>query len=287
MNNLSLCSTADASNVTRALLRGVFNLGADLDHLLLVLPDGSSKVDDLLSRYFVLAPVSVPGNWSVFLCSRQNFVSTLYVRSARVEDHDDLATVFESQSEVVAERFGTFFLSEQIESQSQKNRVLVGEGSDGRAVGLLSASTDVPTELLQKCFETTPYGHLVTRSELLRAYDARGTVLASRQSVDWLSVLGVHSDELPAVFDAIPHVDCAGTSLMATFIYNRVPPTKQIPGEPWKSPLALQFPDRKAVDLTKIQPFGLTCWVHQKTQIRDQGYGGKCDKKQQVVKVYS
>jgi hypothetical protein len=216
LNNLSLCSTADASNVTRALLRGVFNLGADLDHLLLVLPDGSSKVDDLLSRYFVLAPVSVPGNWSVFLCSRQNFVSTLYVRSARVEDHDDLATVFESQSEVVAERFGTFFLSEQIESQSQKNRVLVGEGSDGRAVGLLSASTDVPTELLQKCFETTPYGHLVTRSELLRAYDARGTVLASRQSVDWLSVLGVHSDELPAVFDAIPHVDCAGTSLMAT-----------------------------------------------------------------------
>ena len=29
---------------------------------------------------------------------------------------------------------------------------------------------------------------------------------------------------------------------MATFIYNRVPPTKQIPGEPWKSPLALQYP---------------------------------------------
>ena len=69
---------------------------------------------------------------------------------------------------------------------------------------------------------------------------------------------------------------------MATFIYNRVPPTKQIPGEPWKSPLALQYPDRKAVDLTKIQPFGLTCWVHQKKQIRDQGYGGKSDKKQQA-----
>lgn len=217
MNKLSVSSTADAASITRTLLRGIFDLSADLDHLLLVLPNGLSNVDDLLSRYFVLAPITAPGNGAVFLCSRQNFVPTLYVRSARVEDHDDLAAVFESQSEVVAERFGTFFLSERIESQSHKNRVLVGEGSDGRAVGLLSASTDVPTELLQKCFETSPYGHLVTRSELLRAYDARGTVLASRQLIDWLSVLGIHSDELPAVFDAIPHVNSAGKSLVTTF----------------------------------------------------------------------
>ena len=69
---------------------------------------------------------------------------------------------------------------------------------------------------------------------------------------------------------------------MATFIYNRVLPTKQIPGEPWISPLALQYPDREAVDLTKLQSFGLTCWVHQKKQIRDLGYGGKSDKKQQA-----
>ena len=55
---------------------------------------------------------------------------------------------------------------------------------------------------------------------------------------------------------------------MATFIYNRVPPTKRIPGEPWKSPLARQYSDREAVDLTKLQPFGLTCWVHQKKQIK-------------------
>lgn len=214
MNQLSLNSNADAASVTRALLQGVFDLTADLDHLLLVLPETSSTVDNLLSRYFVPAPIIAPGNGAVFLCSRQNFVPTLYVRSARVEDQDDLAAVFESQSEVVAERFGTFFLSERIESQSPKHRVLVGEGSDGRAVGLLSASTDVPIELLHQCFETSPYGHFVTRSELLRAYDARGAVLASRQLVDWLSVLGIHSEELPAVFDAIPHVKTAGNTLL-------------------------------------------------------------------------
>jgi hypothetical protein len=69
---------------------------------------------------------------------------------------------------------------------------------------------------------------------------------------------------------------------METFIYNRVPPTKRIPREPWNSPLALQYPDREAVDLTKLHPFGLTCWAHQKKQIRDLGYEGKSDKKQQA-----
>ena len=36
------------------------------------------------------------------------------------------------------------------------------------------------------------------------------------------------------------------------------------------------------MDLTKLQPFGLTCWVHQKKQICDLGYGGKSDKKLQA-----
>ena len=72
---------------------------------------------------------------------------------------------------------------------------------------------------------------------------------------------------------------------IATFIYNRVPLTMQIPGEPWKSPLALHYPDKEAVDLTKLQQFRLTCWVHQKKQIRDLGYGGKA-RSNKLVKVY-
>ena len=58
----------------------------------------------------------------------------------------------------------------------------------------------------------------------------------------------------------LPEVLWEDSRRMATFIYNRVPPTKQTPGELWKSPLTLQYPDREAVDLTKRQPFGLTCF---------------------------
>ena len=74
---------------------------------------------------------------------------------------------------------------------------------------------------------------------------------------------------------------------MATFIYNRVPPTKQIPGEPWISPLALQYPDREAVDLTKLQPFGLTCWVLRRNRYVIWDMEARVTRSNKLVKVYS
>ena len=49
-----------------------------------------------------------------------------------------------------------------------------------------------------------------------------------------------------------------------TWLYNRVPPTRVIQGEPWQSPRQRQYPDRKLTDLTKIKPFGTTCGTHVK-----------------------
>ena len=44
----------------------------------------------------------------------------------------------------------------------------------------------------------------------------------------------------------------------------------------------MEITTSSTVSVTKLQPFGLTCRVHQKKQIRDLGYGGKSDKKQQA-----
>jgi transposase InsO family protein len=49
---------------------------------------------------------------------------------------------------------------------------------------------------------------------------------------------------------------------MATFIYNRVPPAKRTPGKPRMSSQHQQYPDRPYMDMSKIQPFGLKCFVH-------------------------
>ena len=62
---------------------------------------------------------------------------------------------------------------------------------------------------------------------------------------------------------------------MATFIYNRVPPSKRVKGEPWISPIMKQYPNRKSMDMTKIKPFGLTCYVFKKNASRSIGFHGK------------
>ena len=71
---------------------------------------------------------------------------------------------------------------------------------------------------------------------------------------------------------------------MATFIYNRVPPSTRIEGEPWISPLQKQYPKRVSMDMSKIKPFGLTCYVFQKKERRNVGYHGKSDKKEHAKK---
>jgi hypothetical protein len=71
---------------------------------------------------------------------------------------------------------------------------------------------------------------------------------------------------------------------MAKFIYNRVPPTRQTPGKKWLSPHEKQYPARETMDLSRLQPFGIPCWVYQKKPIRDKGYSGKSDMKERAVK---
>ena len=70
---------------------------------------------------------------------------------------------------------------------------------------------------------------------------------------------------------------------MATFIYNQVPPARRIPGKPWLSLSQQQYPDRPYMDMSRIQPFGLKCFVHQVKEKRNKSYSGKSDKKQNAV----
>ena len=71
---------------------------------------------------------------------------------------------------------------------------------------------------------------------------------------------------------------------MATFIYNRVPSARKIPGEPWTTPLKKQYLERRSMDMPKIRPFGIICCVYQNKPIRNKGFHGKSDKKENAKK---
>ena len=61
----------------------------------------------------------------VFFSSRVHVLPFIEVRLANQEDHDDLADVFNSQSETVTEAYGEYFIAELIAAQNEDNRALV------------------------------------------------------------------------------------------------------------------------------------------------------------------
>jgi hypothetical protein len=87
----------------------------------------------------------------IFLSSRVHVVPYIEIRKARQEDHDDLADVFNSQSETVTEAYGEYFIAELIAAQDPDNQALVAQVKD-KAIGLMGLTREVDIMLLQKVF---------------------------------------------------------------------------------------------------------------------------------------
>jgi len=60
-----------------------------------------------------------------FFSPRLNVLPFIEVRRAKQEDHDDLADVFNSQSETITEAYGEYFIAELIAAQNENNKALV------------------------------------------------------------------------------------------------------------------------------------------------------------------
>lgn len=107
----------------------------------------------------------------VFFSSRTEVIPFIEVRPAKQEDHDDLADVFNSQSETVTESYGEYFIAELIASQDEHNKALVAQVKD-KAVGMMCLTREVDLKLLNKCFEIETYDCLL-KPEYIDAIRAR------------------------------------------------------------------------------------------------------------------
>jgi hypothetical protein len=97
------------------------------------------------------------------------------VRDAKQEDHDDLADVFNSQSETVTEAYGEYFIAELIAAQNPNNRALVAQVKD-KAVGLMGLTSEVDVKLLHQCFELDSFDNLM-KPEFMTAVRKRRQAL--------------------------------------------------------------------------------------------------------------
>jgi len=82
------------------------------------------------------------------------------IRIAKQEDHDDLAEVFNRQSEMQTEVHGEFFIAEMIAGQSDTKKALVAQVKD-KAVGLMVVTKDVDIHMLHQCFKLESYDNLL------------------------------------------------------------------------------------------------------------------------------
>lgn len=144
------------------IIRTVFNAVPFLHYIFLVVPQGA-ETGSTLSELF--APVafkeSFTGKLNVELqvCHRHDHCAKLHTRPARVEDHDDLAPIFNRQSDVLTSTYGDFFLAELIESQDETNKCVVADVK-GTAVGFMSVCASVDIDLLRSCFDLKPFNGL-------------------------------------------------------------------------------------------------------------------------------
>uniref|UniRef100_A0A8C6J7A5 CFA61 protein n=1 Tax=Melopsittacus undulatus TaxID=13146 RepID=A0A8C6J7A5_MELUD len=103
------------------------------------------------------APDSVVDNdFTLFVCPRHRQYPQLYVRKARLEDHDDIRALWTHQNETLKETCSEYSLADLIESQDEDNQAAVGEAG-GTAVGFMSLCSQVNVSLLQECFDLGPF----------------------------------------------------------------------------------------------------------------------------------
>ncbi|XP_063774239.1 cilia- and flagella-associated protein 61 isoform X2 [Pseudophryne corroboree] len=171
------------------VMRTVFNAVADLHFICLITPHNVALSPALASTF---EPVRiVPGaklaeTYSMYMCYRHKHCPQLYIRKARVEDHDDLFPIFMRHNDTLKATYGEYFLAELIKAQDEDNHTIVCE-DHGTAVGFMSVCSEVNAQLLQDSFDLGPFHGLCKQhpEDVLQANKDLATekdVMLSRQA---------------------------------------------------------------------------------------------------------
>ncbi|KAM6455925.1 cilia- and flagella-associated protein 61 [Liasis olivaceus] len=137
------------------IMKTVFKTVPELHFLLLFIPSQEELGIDLAAAFVpMMSHFSSTLNmeYSLHVSHRHQYCPQLYIRCARVEDHDDLTPIFSRHNDTLRQTYGEYFLAELIEAQDEKNLAVVCE-DNGVAVGFMSICSEVNTQLLHDCFD--------------------------------------------------------------------------------------------------------------------------------------
>ncbi|XP_078261715.1 cilia- and flagella-associated protein 61 [Rhinoraja longicauda] len=147
-----------AAGCAREIMRSVFNAVREL-HFLILSTEKKANLDPAIALLFAPLPQfkKTEGvQFSVNMCYRKDYVPVLHIRNARIEDHDDIAPIFNEMTDTLRTTYGEYFLAELIEAQDETNHAAVCEVNN-IAVGFISVCSEVNVELLTSCFDLRPF----------------------------------------------------------------------------------------------------------------------------------
>jgi adenylate kinase family enzyme len=101
---------------------------------------------------------------AVYYLHRSKILPQLQVRSARVEDNDDLLPILQTSNPNIANGQEDYFLANLIQSQNESSKFFVGV-SKNRPVGMLATSLDINADLLARVFALDLYPDLIVQPE--------------------------------------------------------------------------------------------------------------------------
>nr|XP_009671407.1 PREDICTED: uncharacterized protein C20orf26 homolog [Struthio camelus australis] len=148
-----------AAGCSQEIVATIFNIVPELQFVLLFVP-ADENLEPALGNIFE-EMITMPGstadpNFTLLACHRHQYYPQLYVRKARLEDHDDLMPILTRHSETLKEIYGEYFLADLLETQDEENQAVVGEDG-GTAVGFMSLCSQVNISLLHECFDLGPF----------------------------------------------------------------------------------------------------------------------------------
>nr|XP_029138562.1 cilia- and flagella-associated protein 61 [Labrus bergylta] len=148
----------------KEIMRAVFNAVAELDYICLVSPHVGVLEAALKDTFEPLQRLTDPGpECLALICHRQEHSPRLQIRTARVEDHDDIVPLFAEQTkQLSAER--PYYLADLIEAQNEKNHTVVCES--GRVtIGFISLTSDVDVKCLNLNFDLREFSGLYKKQQ--------------------------------------------------------------------------------------------------------------------------
>lgn len=165
----------DEVEIAYSIITDIFSRCPHLDFLIWICPANfvlSDHIQQLFSPLAYESEEDTSGTirklfqgMKILFLHRSRYLPKLFVRSARVEDNDDLIPIIQNSNPEILQDQESYFLSELIQKADHKNRYFVGLKDNDAPVGMLATGVDVNMALIMKIFDIDMYQDLVIQSD--------------------------------------------------------------------------------------------------------------------------